>query len=85
MKDNLNKKSKAVAHQLSLDMLQKVWKLARAKRKQPGDSLEEEIQEVMRANPDKIIPIRTKEDLGKTITKHKRILHIRNKKDENNI
>lgn len=78
--DNLNKKSKAVAHQLNLDMYLKVVELAKAKGKKPGDDMSEELQEVMRANPDKITPIHTKEDLKQTF-KNKKILDLRKKDD----
>jgi len=42
--------------------------------------MEEELQEVLRANPDKITPITTKQALGKALSKHKRILDIRKDK-----
>lgn len=65
MKDNpLDKKSEYNAFQLDLDTYFKIVKLAKAKGKKPGDSMEEELIEIMRANPKKIKSIgKTDKDL----------------------
>lgn len=82
MDDDLKKENpKTLAYVTSLDMILKAQDLARAKGKKPGEDYEEELREVMRANPKKIKSIESKENLGKTLKNYKKPLDLRNKKD----
>lgn len=64
-----NESDDTLAYITSLDLYLKAVELAQLKGKKPGDSIESELREVMRANPKNVTEIKNNKDLKNKLKK----------------